>query len=264
MKTHRFLDNSTFEGFQRSSNTLFSQRQRVPPTLYRSKSPFIPHETLGIIIPIELASSPLRVYVHIPTADLPDTATVSIKVRALDGSAGFASESLPISPPETMIIEIPQKHLKLFAGKELAIRYFVELSDEEPVGSEELFAKVTLPLVYTRPVVEGVIDSKLKVTDYPDGLDVTEAIIENLEYPSVVTCSWIVSLPVDGGSVELYSLEQRVPAAPGLPYCFRIPPQAYAFPSEVSCSCGVSVDFAPYDPDAETYGLGGYKISFVR
>lgn len=264
MKTHAFPRNSSFEGFQHPSITAVSQRQLVAPALYRNNYPFIPHETAGIIIPVELASSPIRVYAHIPTVDLPNTATVSIKVRALDGSAGFTSESLPISPPERMIIEIPQKHLKLFAGKELAIRYFVELPDEEPVGSEESFAKVTSPLVYTLPVVEGLTDSKLKVTDYPNGLDVTEAIIENLEYPSVVTCSWIVSLPVDGGSVTLYELLQSLPAAPGLPYCFRIPPQAYAFPSEVTCHCAVSVDFSPHDPDAGTYGLGGHNISFIR
>jgi len=266
MKTHPFPNKSSFEGFQPSSIASVFQRQLVAPALYRNGLPFIPHETQGIIIPVELASSHIRVYVHIPTADLPEAATASIKVRALDGSAGFASESLPISPPELMIIEVPQEHLKLFAGKELAIRYFVELHNEEPVGSDELFAKVTSPLVYTPPIVEGLIDSKLKVSDYPNGLDVDEAIIENLEYPSVVRCLWVVSIRLDNGEVvSLYDLLQSVPAAPGSPYRFRIPAQAYTgFPAEAECRCTVSVDFAPHDPEAQTYGVGGYEFRFIE
>jgi hypothetical protein len=264
MKTHAFPRKSAFEGFQPSSITSVSQQQLVAPALYRNGFPFIPHETLGIIIAVELASSHIHVYVHIPTAKLPDTASVSIKVRALDGSAGFASASLPIIPPETMIIEVPQTQLKLFAGKEVAIRYFVELPGEEPVGSDELFAKVTSPLAFTPPVVEGLIGSKLKVTDYPDGLDVVQSIIENLEYPSVVVCDWLVEYPVDGVPIAIYNLFQTLPAAPGSPYRFRIPSQAYAFPPEAIGSCVVSVSFEPHDPDAQHYGLGGYKFSFIR
>jgi hypothetical protein len=265
MKTHAFPRKSAFEGFQQSSITSVSQEQLAAPALYRNSYLFIAHETEGIIIPVELASSHLRVYVHIPTAELPKAATVSIKVQPRDGSAGFASERLPISPPETMIIEVPRKQLNLFAGKQLAIRYFVNLPDEEPVGSEELFAKVTSPLVFTPPVVEGLIDSKLKVSDYPNGLDVDEAIIGNLEYPSIVQCVWKVSIILGpGNEIPLYDLAQSTPAAPGLPYRFRIPVEAYTgFPAEATCTCKVIIFFAPHDPEFRDFGVGGYDFRLI-
>ncbi|WP_434570594.1 hypothetical protein [Pseudomonas sp. Z3-8] len=266
MKTHAFPSKPAFEGFQQSSITSVSQEQLVAPVLYRNGFPFIPHETQGIIIPVELASSHIHVYVHIPTADLPEAATVSIKVRALDGSVGFASESLPINPPETIIIEVPQNQLKLFAGKELALRYFIELPDGEPVGSEELFARVTSPIAYTPPVVEGLNNSTIKASDYPNGLNVDEAVIENLEYPSVVLCLWVVSIRLESGEViTLYSQLQSVPASPDSPYQFRIPVQAYTgYPAEAIGRCTVAVDFAPHDPEAQTYGVGGHEFSFIN
>ncbi|WP_434696295.1 hypothetical protein J3P89_27710 [Pseudomonas sp. Z1-14] len=265
MKTHAFPGKPPFEGFQHPFTTSVSQVQLVAPTLYRFNKPFIPHETEGIIVAVELASSHLRIYVHIPTVDLPNAATVAIEVRALDGSVSYASKPQPIVSPETLRIEVPQEDLKRFAGKKVSVRYIVQLPDEQPVGSEELFAKVTSPLDFKFPVVEGVIDSKLKVTDYPDGLDVDQSIILNLEYPSVVACRWWVSYRVEGGfPVTLYDLQQTLPVAPGLPYRFRIPPQAYAFPSEATCECVVSVSFEPHDLDAQFFGLGGHKFSFVR
>lgn len=255
---------SVFKGFHRSSNASVSPRQLTPPTIYHGPFPFVAHESHGIIVPVELASSHIRIYVHIQTDGLPDTAHVYIKLKALDGSVDFASTPISIVKPETLHIEVPHVELIRFEGKEVSITYVVELADEEPVDSPKLFVSVTLPIVSTPPVVEGLIDSYIKVSDYPSGLDVDLAAIENLKAPSIVLCTWTVSRTVDGVIIPLYHLIQRVLATPGSAYSFRIPVDAYAgWPADATGTCRAAVDFAPYDPNLQTYGIGGHDFTFI-
>lgn len=255
---------SVFQGFQRSSNVSFPPQQLTPPTVYHGLYPFIAHELHGVIIPVELASSHIRVYVHVQTDGLPDTTQVSIKLQALDGSVNFTSKPVSIVAPEILRIEIPQVELIRFSGKEVAIIYVAELADEEPVDSPKLFVRVTLPIVSTYPVVEGLIDSHIKVSDYPSGLDVDLAAIENLESHCYVLCTWDVSIMENGQIIGLYNLLQRTQATPGSAYRFRIPVEAYwGWPANAICTCNAAVDFAPYDPDLQTYGIGGYRFSFI-
>jgi hypothetical protein len=253
-----------FEGFQRSSNASVSSRELMPPTLYHFIYQFIAHASRGIIVPVELADSHIRVYVHVQTDGLPDTARVRIKLQALDGSVDFTSKPVSIVAPETLRIEIPQVEIIRFSGKEVAIIYVVELADEEPVDSPKLFVRVTLPIVSTPPVVEGLIDSKIKASDYPNGLNVDLAAIENLESSCIVSCAWTVKIEINGSIIGLYELTQRAPATPGAAYCFRIPVEAYvSWPANAIGICTAAVDFAPHDPNLPTYGVGGHEFSFI-
>lgn len=255
---------SLFVGF---TDELQTTSAFVPPapTLYHRDTPYIAHPTYGIVLPIEMADSHIPTNVHVPTDGLRATSKIVVSVLAASGTMKYNSPPLDINPSEALVFTIPQAELRRFADKKVVIQYAITEPGKNPVNSGRLNLRVTAPLTYSAPIVEGLKNGVLKAADYPDGLNVDGGLIGNLEAPSIVYCVWDVTIYTeDGGATPIYNLRQTSLPTAGQPYIFRIPAEAYSNPSWasiVTCSCKVGVDFAPHDPQLAAYGTGGHEFS---